>query len=191
MSGAAWSLAALLRRFARGERAAAAVEFALVLPIMLLVYVGTVEASALITMDRKVQSVSGALGDLVARSNETISTATLTDYFRAASGVMVPYSADPLRQVVTQVSVDDDGTARVDWSRQFVDGEMAVGDDYAEDSSFDLPEEMIDIAEGQFVIVSEVSYSYLPLYGIVFDQPVQLRRESFYMPRFGGGITIN
>lgn len=191
MSAQARRTGAALRRLWRAETAAAAVEFALVLPIMLLVYVGTMEASALISMDRKVQSVAGALGDLVARADERITTSALNDYFRAAGGMMAPYSAAPLEQMVTQVLVAADGTVTVDWSREFHDGAMSVGTQYPEDSEFTLPQAMIDISLGQAVIVSETSYSYLPLYGIVFDQPVDLHRESFYLPRFGGGIALN
>ena len=179
-----------LSNFRRSEGAAAVVEFALVLPIMLLVYIGTVEASALIAMDRKVQSVAGALGDLVARSNETMTSAALTDYFQAASGIMTPYSAETLEQVVTQVNVAADGTTTVDWSREFHDGTMTVGTQYVEDAEFTLPAAMVNISLGQSVIVSETTYSYLPLYGIVLDQPVRLHRESFYLPRFGTGITL-
>ena len=60
-----WVLRAVAR-LTLAEKGAAAVEFALILPVMLVVYLGTLEASTLITMDRKVQSVAGAVGDLVA-----------------------------------------------------------------------------------------------------------------------------
>lgn len=182
--------AAAPRRFVGSEKGAAAVEFALILPIMLLVYVGTVEASALISMDRKVQSAAGALGDLVARANQTITAAELTDYFQAATGIMTPFSAEPLEQVVTQVDVALDGTVTVDWSRQYHAGTMSPSSAYTEGDAFSLPDEMIDVSLGQSVIVSEATYSYLPFYGIVFDQAVDLRRESFYLPRFGASIVI-
>jgi Flp pilus assembly protein TadG len=181
-----------LRRFLRRQDGVAAVEFALVLPIMLLVYIGTVEASALITMDRRVQSVTGTLGDLVARSNTNISATTMRDYFRAASGVMTPYPADDLEQVVTQVRVNADRTTQVVWSRQYKEGVYGVGTKHAVGATVDLPSELIDVAVDGFVIVSETSYSnYKPLYGIVFDQAVTLYRENFYLPRFQGSITVN
>lgn len=184
------SLANRLTELRCREDGVAAVEFALILPIMLLVYIGTVEASALISMDRRVQSVTGALGDLVARSSETITDATMQDYFQAASGIMTPFPADELTQVVTQVFVDEDGEVEVVWSRQYVDGAYGVGAKHAVGAEFALPQEMIDIALDGFVIVSETTYSYTPLYGIVFDQPVQLYRENFYLPRFGGSISV-
>lgn len=188
---ATWrKLLRLGRRFG-AETGTAAVEFALILPIMLLVYAGTLEASSLISMDRRVQSVAGALGDLVARSDTTISAATLTDYFRAASGIMIPFPTDEVDQVVTQVEVRNDGTTRVVWSRQYIEGDYGVGTQHQVGAEFELPDAMIEIARGGHVIVAETSYSYLPLYGIVFDKRVNLYRENFFMPRFGGTITVN
>lgn len=188
----AWQkLVQRLRQLRVAEAGTAAVEFALILPIMLLIYVGSVEASALISVDRRVQSVAGTLGDLVARADTTISANSLRDYFRAAGGIMTPYPADQLRQVVTQVRVQQDGTTTVVWSRQYVNGVYATGTEYLPNASYTLPEAMKTIARGSFVIVAETTYSYLPLYGIVIEQPIRLHRENFFMPRFGSGITVN
>jgi hypothetical protein len=49
---------------------------------------------------------------------------------------------------------------------------------------------MTDIAKGSYVIVSEASYSYKPLFGLVFDKAVNLYRQSFYVPRFGEPIAL-
>lgn len=181
-----------LRRFRVVDSGVAAVEFALILPVMFTLYVGSVEATALISMDRRVQSIAGAMGDLVARADTSIPAATLTDYFRAAGGIMTPYSADTLRQVVTQVLVSADGkTAKVVWSKQYVDGTYGNGVNRAVGSNYELAEPMRNIAKGGYVIVAEASYSYLPIYGLVINKPVQLYRENFFMPRFGGSITVN
>jgi Flp pilus assembly protein TadG len=178
-----------LLRFA--EAGTAAVEFALVLPIMLMLYIGFVEVSALITADRKLQSASGALGDLVARSDKTVPAATLEDYFKAAAGIMTPHPIDELEQIVTQVFVDEDGEATVVWSREYRDGTMSVGSKYQQGDDFALPDAMAAIATDANVIVAEGSYAYPPLYGFAFDQTINLYRENFFMPRFGGSITIN
>lgn len=188
----AWhGLVQRLRLLRVAEAGTAAVEFALILPIMLLVYIGSVEASAVISMDRRVQSVAGTLGDLVARADTNISAATLTDYFRAAGGIMTPYPADGLGQVVTQLEVDDDGTATIVWSRQYVDGTYGVGTDYLPGDTYELAEAMQTIAAGNFLIVAEATNTYLPMYGFAFDQPIRLYRENFFMPRFGGSISVN
>ncbi|UYN99333.1 MAG: pilus assembly protein [Devosia sp.] len=191
----------LLHRLALSERGAAAVEFALILPVLLFIYVGTLEASALISMDRKVQSVSGAIGDLVARSEVSLTSSQMRDYFRAAGGIMTPYSSAPVEQVVTAISVSSDGETSVLWSRQyhggeyedgvFVEGTYEVGEEYSPGDSYPLPEEMIAIALDSTVIAAQASYSYTPLFGIVIDQAVNLHRSSYFMPRFGGSIALN
>lgn len=192
-----WSrLVTRLRGFTRYDDGVAAVEFALILPVLLLLYIGSVEASALISMDRRVQTVAGSLGDLVARSNKTLASGTLSDYFRAAGGLMTPYPVAGLKQIVTQVEVKSDGTTRVVWSRQCVrqgDGtdNCGVSTAYPVNSAYALAEPMVDVAKGANVIVAEATISYLPLYGIIFNKPISLYRQNFFMPRFGGTISIN
>lgn len=194
MSAAGQMFKRLLRHFAKAQAGVAAVEFALIVPFMLVVYLGTTEAGALITMDRKVQSVAGAVGDLVARENGTISSATLQDYFQASSGIMTPYTTTDIKQIVTSVQVKADGTTNVAWSREYLNGVMSVGTTHVKDKPYGRAADMAsvtDIVKGSYVIVSEASYSYKPLYGFVFDQAVNLYRQSFYVPRFGEPIVLN
>lgn len=177
-------------RFRFAEEGAAAVEFALILPVMLLMYFGSAEAASLLTVDRKVQSVAGAVGDLVARSKGSLDEVEITDYFRAATNIMSPYGTTRLIQTVTAVEVSDEGETSVLWSVRYSDGELSeTVDDYPEGEEYPLPQEMIDIATGQVVIAAEVDYiSYTPLLGIVFDVPIDLHRSAMFMPRFGGTI---
>ncbi len=189
-------LAPILHRLGRkirqmgSEGGAAAVEFALVLPIMLLVYVGTLEASTLITMDRKVQSVAGAVGDLVARADERITASQMQDLFRAASGIMTPYSPTQVRQVVTAVDVAADGTTTVVWTRQYFNNTYSATTPHTVGRPFPLPAEMADISRDRMVIAAEAYYTYTPLLGIVIDVPINLYRSNFFMPRFGGDIAL-
>lgn len=185
------TLAKWASRFRAAENGVAAVEFALILPVMLLLYIGMVEGSTLISMDRKVQTVSGAVGDLVARSNGTISTDTVNDYVKIAGGIMTPYPTNTLLQIVTQVYVDNTGKATVDWSRRYVGQVPQSSGVYAKGSSYTLPAEFLAISKGQYVIVTECGLSYSPLYGIVFDKAIKLYRENFYIPRFRERIVLN
>lgn len=188
--GAVGKLVGWAARLRKAESGVAAVEFALILPIMLLVYIGMVEASALISMDRKIQSVSGAVGDLVARSRGQITAAELADYVKVAGGIMTPYPAAPLEQIITQVEVMADGTTSVIWSKPFAHQAAQSTGGHTPGSSYPLPDAITDIALGQHVIVAESIYSYRPLYGIIFDQTVDLYRENFYLPRFGTEIEF-
>jgi Flp pilus assembly protein TadG len=181
-----------LVRFGANERGVAAVEFALILPIMLLVYVGCTEGSALIAMDRKVQTISGAVGDLVARSDGSISAATLLDYVKVASGIMTPYPTTDLVQRVTLVKVSTDGrTAAVEWSRKYARQAAVSSGNLTKGTAFTLPSSIRDVAKGQYVVVAETSNRYMPLFGLFFDQTIGLYRQNFYMPRFGGIINLS
>lgn len=186
------SIVQMVRRFLRLESGVAAVEFALIMPIMLSLYLGCSEAAALLTADRKVQSVAGAIGDLTARANETIARAQLEDYFLAATSIMNPYDTADLVQTITAVSVSSIGEATVLWSVRYANGTFAgTVPEHQVGKPYNLPAEMIDIAKGQTVIAAEAEYSYRPLLGIVFKEQLDLHRSALFMPRFGGAINLS
>lgn len=174
-----------LRAFRRDSRGIAAVEFALVVPVMLVMYMGSIELSDAITVDRRLSHVAGALGDLVSRADGSLPTTTLTDYFKASEGVLTPYKTNSLKQVVTLVYVDNSGDATVEWSQGY-NGGVA----HTEDAVFDLPDEMANIAHDSYVVVSEATYSYVPLMSYFFSTNFGLSKQYFYMPRYGKAINL-
>lgn len=173
-----------LRGFAADTRAVAAVEFALILPPLLLLYMGSIEASSLFTVDRRVQIISGTVGDLVARWDPeagSIPSATLTDYFEASEVIITPYSNATLKQVVSVVQVASDDTTSVVWSCGYNGGvKRTTGTPYA------LATNMLELVQDSsgFVIVSETSYDYTPVLGVIFEDLYDLYSESFYLPRY-------
>ncbi|HDL17096.1 MAG TPA: pilus assembly protein, partial [Rhizobiales bacterium] len=84
-----------LRALAHDTGGVSAVEFALILPIMITMYIGAVEFSSALTVDRRVSSVASAAADLTAQAEEVTSN-SLQDIFTAATSIMTPYSADPI-----------------------------------------------------------------------------------------------
>lgn len=190
MMGLFANVARELRRLFGAKRGSAAVEFALIMPIMLAVYVGSIEASTLIIIDRKVQSVAGAVGDLVARTDKDLLTKDLKDYFRAASGIMTPYPSRDVKQMVTGVKVATNGTTSILWQAKFERGVYTSVKITTPPKSYKLPAEMIAISKGQMVIAAEASYAYTPLFGIVIGQTINLYRSNFFMTRFEDEIKL-
>ncbi|MBJ6988803.1 MULTISPECIES: TadE/TadG family type IV pilus assembly protein [unclassified Devosia] len=180
-------LRSLVAKTLSNENGVAAVEFALAMPIMLVLYLGSVEGSTLIILDRKVQTAASALGDLVARTNGTLSQGTLEDYFQAASGIMHPYDSTTVVQTIAGVEVSAAGEAVVKWSKQYTDGQIVP----AEGFTIELPQEMTDLALGRVVIVAETSYEYSPSFAVVVDQTVQLHRTSYHIPRTTTGVIVS
>ena len=81
----------------------AAVEFALILPFLLVLFVGSIEASSLITVDRRVNVISGTVGDLVARIGRRRSATTdaRPTTSRPPKSIIYPYPAAASSSVVT------------------------------------------------------------------------------------------
>lgn len=181
----------LLRRFARRDRGAAVVEFALILPVLLLLFMGSIEASTLITVDRRLNVISGTVGDLVARWDPAqaaaIPTNTLLDYFKAAEGIIIPYPTAGLKQVVSIIKVESNGTTKVKWSCGYNGGTARTTDS----AYTTLPPKMNELARGPgWVVASETTYSYKPVLGVVFENALALKSESFYLPRYESEIKF-
>lgn len=181
-----------VRRLADDQGGAAAVEFALILPFLLLLYMGSIEASTLITVDRRVEVISSTVADLVARWNTnqaaSIPKATLLDYFKASEGIIVPYPTTDLKQVVSLVQVSAAGVGKVVWSCSY-NGGTAL----AKDANFAVAGNMADLVTGEgaasgYLVASKVDYPYLPVFGLVFQTAVPMQSESQFLPRFGTAL---
>lgn len=181
----------LLGRFRRDEKGAAAVEFALILPPLLLLYLGSIEASSLFTVDRRVEVIASTVADLVARWNTgdaTFTKADLKDYLSAAQGIMTPYSTTSLTQVVSFLSVTSAGVAKVTWSCGYNGGTAR-----AANSTYTLAANMKNLVTGNgtaagYLIISEVAYPYKPVLGMVFTSAINLKNEAMFLPRFQATI---
>jgi Flp pilus assembly protein TadG len=173
-----------LLKFGAARSAVAAVEFALVLPLLLTLYLGSLELSQLITVDRRVQTVTGTVGDLVSQRKDTISCSQLSDYFRAAQAIMADVPTTALMQTVTEIFVSTAGAATVKWSTAGPNGGtlQTVNGSYALDAG------MAAISGGSYVIVSESWYAYTPLLGLFFKTAIPLYRKNFFVTRYASKI---
>jgi len=184
-----------MRGFGGDERAVAAVEFALIMPFLLALYFGSMEASALFTVDKRVNTISVTLGDLIAQwdpDDGTIPAATLTTYFAAATGLITPYSSTGLKQVVSLVFVKSDGTTKVLWSTQTGGGTTrTVGAAYTPLSSTGSNQMTNTVARGGCIVAAETSYSYPPLLGQAFKSALNLAHTNYFIPRYGATGVIN
>lgn len=109
------SPAALLRRFRAGQGGAATVEFAMLLPMMLSIWVGMVVVTDALNSDRKVTVLTRTLSDL-ATQYTVMSQADLDTIFNATSAVMWPKPATKLGMRLTSIDIDGANVAWVDWS---------------------------------------------------------------------------
>jgi len=79
------------------QRCMAAIEFAMIVPMMVVMFIGAVELSQAIIVDRRVTQIASTTADLVARADTQISRSDSTDIMKAGSYIMAPYSQPPRR----------------------------------------------------------------------------------------------
>src|SRR5262249_6331836 len=108
-----WSIARC-RKLVADQSGLAAIEFALILPIMMLLLFGTVELGDALTINDKVNFVTSTLGDLVTQS-KSITDTDMANIFNAAGSIITPYPVSNLRMIVSGVNIDANSNATVAW----------------------------------------------------------------------------
>jgi Flp pilus assembly protein TadG len=169
----------LLRRLSADPSATSAVEFAIMLPIMLVLFFGTAEFGEAITIDRKVGHVASALGDLVAQS-KSLSETDMQNILDASASIITPYDSDKLSIIVSQVKIDDKGKATVDWSQ------ARNATPLAKNASVTLPTGVIK--PSSYVIMTEAHYNYQPDLGYVLTGSLDLKGKFYLRPRLSSEV---
>lgn len=197
MRAAVQNVVLTIRRLRREEEAVAAVEFALIVPFLIALYLGSIEAAALYTVDKRVSSISATVGDLVAQWDpedgvlSTGTSGTMTDYMSASAGIMAPYSTTGLKIVVSLVQVKNDGTTKTLWSNANTGATAKTLNVAYSDTSIAASTQMNSVSRGGCVIAAEVTYAYLPVLGKVFQTTLTLRHTNYFLPRFGSTNPID
>jgi Flp pilus assembly protein TadG len=179
---ASWP-AVFKRRFrciAGDERGVSAVEFALLLPLMVSLYLGAVELSQGIAADRKVTLTARTICDLVSQVS-SINTADMTNALNAASAVMAPYPVSNLKGTVSSVKIDANGNATIDWSKSLNGTARSTG------ATVTLPSALV--VNGSYLIWSEVQYSYKPVIGAVVTGTMTLKDQIYMRPRLSDSVA--
>ncbi len=110
-SGALWrapaSVLARLVRLCRDRRGVAAVEFALILPLMLLLYIGASDVTRGVIASRDVDLLSRTISDLVAQQSTAtpVASSTIQTILATAPAVMVPFNISNLTLTVSAVDI--------------------------------------------------------------------------------------
>ncbi len=174
------------RRFIASTRGVAGIEFAMILPVMLLLLLATFDAGNAIALYMKVRSATFVMAAITNQytQNTPIQAADMTAITGATSAVLAPYSNLPVVVVISQVYITASGqsTATVDWSATL------NGTAYAKGSSVTLP---AGIAPSTttcgtypcYLILSQVSYTYTPLFGGIFGTVITLSDSEYVTPR--------
>jgi Flp pilus assembly protein TadG len=178
-----------LRLFPRARKGLAAVEFALLLPVMITLFFGVVETSAALSCRAQITSIAATVADLVAQGSTT-SQGDLTNVFNAGNTILYPYY-DPSKGKNTKpdiviASIVDDGsggpsgnklTGRVAWvcSQGTAPTGLAVGSTVTFDQPLMTP--------GGSVIYTEARYTYYSPTSKMIAGTISMSNKFYSKPR--------
>lgn len=167
LSAVANKIRALERRWRDDRKGVAAIEFAFIVPIMFFMFVGAVELSQAVTVDRRVTQVASSVADLVARKETSINLSEIGDITKVGGYIMMPYSQAPLKVVIRNVtsSSKDAKQTKQSWQCTF----KGVGSNPEPTCScmneiYSIPADLVTTTDS--VVVAEAEYIYTPL---IFD----------------------
>jgi Flp pilus assembly protein TadG len=171
-----------LLQFRRDQRGVSAVEFALLLPLMITLYLGGVEVSQAISIDRKVSLTARAVADLVARTT-AVNAAEMTNILDAATTVTAPYSSANIKVKVSQVYIKADGSSTVDWGAAKNTSKRNKNDPVT------VPSALKMAGKDSYLIWAEVEYGYKPTIGYVITGTLNLTDQIYMRPRMSDSVT--
>lgn len=111
-----------LRAFFISRKGMAAVEFALIAPILLTLYFVTMEVSQGMDANKKVSRVGSMVADLVAQQGREVYRQDLDAIMRIGEAILTPYARSSLEIIITGIEIDKDSKVKVKWSRKMQDG---------------------------------------------------------------------
>ncbi|GLR83796.1 TadE/TadG family type IV pilus assembly protein [Bradyrhizobium iriomotense] len=166
-------------------RAVAAVEFAIVVPFMLLLYVGGVELGNAMAIGVKVSETAHTVADLVSR-NACVTDSSLSTMLGASAATIAPYTSSPysstsLTVIVSEVSTDAKGNATVTWSKA-LNGTPLSG-------SVTLPASLGTPSPANVsLILGQVTYQYTPNLGYTISGTIPISESYYLYPRVSSTV---
>jgi len=163
----------IFRRFVKSTRGVAAIEFAAILPVLAVIFLGSLDGGRAITIYMKARSATFALAS-IANQYTTIQASDMTGITGATSKIMAPYSSAPAVITISQIAIDNKGNATIVWS--YSQGGTAR----TQFSTITIPSTLA--VKNSYLIFAEVSYAFTPMFGF-FGSAITFSDNLYVTPR--------
>ena len=179
-------LARLYRRFIASTRGVVAIEFAAILPVLLIILLATFDGGRAIIVYMKVRAATYVLASVTNQYSTAIpiQSANMTGIMNATTAVLAPYSNTPLTAVISELKITaaKATTAKVVWSATLNGTALAVG------STVNLPTGISASTNTCgtypcYLILAQVSYTYTPVFGYFASSGITLSDTAYATPR--------
>jgi Flp pilus assembly protein TadG len=166
-----------------------AVEFALAMPVLILLMLCSAELGRFVLLYEKMDQVATTVSDLISQS-ETVSESEITDTFAAADQVAEPFDFSDLGVVIVSSVTNPDGTGPViAWQRSGGGAYGAASKLGAQGDTPVLPADFV-VRQGETAIIAEVYYNFTPFLSSLIVKPQVIYRSADHRPRIGTLDTV-
>jgi Flp pilus assembly protein TadG len=182
----------VIRRFRSNEDGIAAIEFAMIIPILIGMYFMLHETTNGLRAARKVTMTARVIADLASRP-DNLTDSDRTDIFAAGKPIMSPFQNAGAGYRFTSVRFKADGTGYVDWSE--ASGSLGSharclpASGGGPGGSLNVPAALR--VPNTSVIFAEVTFSYSPAVGYKITGPIALNDSLYMRPRGKEFVTRN
>jgi Flp pilus assembly protein TadG len=173
-----------IRRFCQDCRGLAALEFALIAPVMVLIFFGVVEGSDALSASRKVSLSANTLADLVAQETR-VGTNDLDDLFIGMEDIISSRDIAVTFTVVSLVYNTATSKVEVDWSYDS-DGTTP----YAQGSEYTGLADATLLDSASSLVVGEVEYDYTSNLTKNMIKSIKMERGATRWPRRSSGVAL-
>jgi len=179
-------LVRLYRRFIASTRGVVAIEFAAILPVLLIILLATFDGGRAIIVYMKVRSATYILASVTNQYSTAlpIQSANMTGIMNATTAVLAPYSNTPLTAVISELKITATKatTATVRWSAAQNGTALASG------ATVNLPTGISASTNTCgtypcYLILAQVSYTYTPVFGYFASGGITLSDTAYATPR--------
>jgi Flp pilus assembly protein TadG len=173
-------------RLACDRSGIAAVEFALLLPVLLTLFLGSYELSSLLLAYLKLEAATESAADLIAETdvNTVLQSSDFTNVTNAVKQIMVPFSTSGTTLKIAYASVTySTGSAVINWHTE-INGAPALTigtlPNAANPSNLGNPSN----GSNDSVIVAKITYSYTSPVTYALATNYTLNEAAFMRPRY-------
>jgi len=174
----------LAARWLGDRRGVAAIEFAIIAPVMLVMLFGTTEFCAAIAIKRNVTNMARTVSDLTSQA-AVVSDTDFANFFAASKGIMMPYDATPITMTVSLLYVDPSGKVLVEWSKGYNAPALALGvaPPVPTPAGLISRDSNNNILANQYLIYSHVTYAYKNPTLVMLKSTITLSDDAYTRPR--------